>query len=62
LGNHNETTAADLQGLVTLRGALREQVLASPLFDAPRFAGHFETALRGMWTHWCSGHTDEQLE
>jgi predicted O-linked N-acetylglucosamine transferase (SPINDLY family) len=37
-----------------LRGALRQQVLASPLFDAARFAGHFETALRGMWRGWCA--------
>jgi predicted O-linked N-acetylglucosamine transferase (SPINDLY family) len=36
-----------------LRSGLRQQVLASPLFDAPRFAGNFEAALRGMWTHWC---------
>jgi protein O-GlcNAc transferase len=28
---------------------LRQQVLASPLFDAPRFARNFEDALWGMW-------------
>jgi predicted O-linked N-acetylglucosamine transferase (SPINDLY family) len=46
--------ASDLQRLATLRNGLRQQVLASPLFDAPRFARHFEAALRGMWTQWCN--------
>ncbi len=36
-------------GLAGLRRRLRSQVLASPVFDAPRFARHFEDALRGMW-------------
>ena len=45
--------AGDLPRLSTLRGNLRAQVLASPIFDAPRFAKHFEIALRGMWQHWC---------
>jgi protein O-GlcNAc transferase len=35
--------------LATLRAGLREQVRTSPLFDAPRFAKHFEQALWGMW-------------
>jgi predicted O-linked N-acetylglucosamine transferase (SPINDLY family) len=46
--------AGDLQKLSGLRAGLRSQVLASPIFDAPRFAGHFETALRGMWQAWCA--------
>jgi predicted O-linked N-acetylglucosamine transferase (SPINDLY family) len=45
--------AANLQALAALRKGLRQQVLASPIFDASRFAGHFENALRGMWKKWC---------
>jgi len=45
--------ASDLPALAKLRGGLRAQVLASPLFDAPRFAGHFEAMLRGIWHQWC---------
>lgn len=43
---------ANLECLATLRTGLRQQVLASPLFDAPRFARHFEAALWGMWKNW----------
>jgi predicted O-linked N-acetylglucosamine transferase (SPINDLY family) len=45
--------ASDLHRLAALRQGLRAQVLASPIFDAPRFARHFEGALRGMWQAWC---------
>jgi protein O-GlcNAc transferase len=41
--------ASDLNKLSQLRSTLREQVLASPLFDAPRFADNLQDALRGMW-------------
>ena len=41
--------AGDLPKLAALRAGLREQVRVSPLFDAPRFAKHFEEALWGMW-------------
>jgi predicted O-linked N-acetylglucosamine transferase (SPINDLY family) len=41
--------ASDLPKLAALRAGLREQVRTSPLFDAPRFAKHFEAALWGMW-------------
>ena len=51
--------AANRQGLAALRQGLRQTLLESPIFDAPRFATHFETALRGMWTKWCnSRHRD----
>jgi len=39
----------NLDRLANLRSTLRRQVLASPLFNAPRFARHFETALWEMW-------------
>ena len=41
--------ASDLPRLADIRGHLRDGLRASPLFDAPRFARHFETALWGMW-------------
>ncbi len=41
--------AGDLAHLAQLRSELRQKVLASPLFDAPRFARHLEDALWGMW-------------
>ncbi len=41
--------ASDRDGLAALRAKLRERVLASPLFDAPRFAHNFEAVLQEMW-------------
>jgi len=46
--------ATDLDALATLRAGLRDRVLASPLFDARRFAGHLAEALRGMWAQRCA--------
>lgn len=40
--------ASDLLTLANLRRQLREQVLASPLFDSQRFAKHLVTALHAM--------------
>ena len=42
----------DINGLSALRSHLRQQVMESPLFDASRFARHFEEALWGMWNKW----------
>jgi len=44
--------ASDLSKLALLRAGLRSQVLVSPLFDATRFARHFEKAMWGMWQKW----------
>jgi predicted O-linked N-acetylglucosamine transferase (SPINDLY family) len=44
---------SDLPGLARLRLRLREQMLQSPICDAPQFIGHLETAFRGMWKRWC---------
>jgi protein O-GlcNAc transferase len=41
--------ASDHQALSHLRQSLRDRVVASPLFDAPRFAQHLAEALRGIW-------------
>ncbi|MEO7224034.1 MAG: glycosyltransferase, partial [Devosia sp.] len=45
--------ASDLDALASLRAGLRNRMLASPLFDARRFARSLEGALRGMWGNWC---------
>ncbi len=42
--------AQDLAGLARLRAGLRERVLASPLYEAPRFAAHWQQALQDMWS------------
>ena len=44
--------AADLDRLAAIRAGLRSQVLGSSLFDAARFARHFEQAMYGMWNLW----------
>lgn len=42
--------AADLDALAALRSGMRERVLASPLFDARRFASHLAGALHAIWS------------
>lgn len=44
---------ADLPALARLRAELREQVRASSLCNAERFARNLEAAWRGMWRVWC---------
>jgi predicted O-linked N-acetylglucosamine transferase (SPINDLY family) len=46
--------AGDLERLAEMRRTLRPRMQASPLMDAPRFAGHVEKAYRTMWERWCA--------
>lgn len=41
--------AENIDALAKLRANLRNRVLASPVFDAPRFARHLEGAFWNMW-------------
>jgi predicted O-linked N-acetylglucosamine transferase (SPINDLY family) len=45
--------ASDLHMLASLRAGLRQQVLASPVFNAKRFARNLESALWDMWQVHC---------
>jgi protein O-GlcNAc transferase len=51
----------DIEALARLRAGLRSRALASPLFNAPRFAKHFEEALWGMWERWNQGAQSQGL-
>ena len=53
--------ATDLDRLTALRAGMRSRILESPLFDATRFARHFEAALRGMWDEWCGRQSPHRL-
>jgi predicted O-linked N-acetylglucosamine transferase (SPINDLY family) len=48
--------ASDIGGLAKIRAGLRAQVLASPLFNAQRFAKNFEDAVWQMWRHYQFNH------
>ena len=54
--------ASNLPALATLRGRLRERLVASPMCDAPRFARNLEDAFRGMWRTWCQSESRPSLE
>ena len=41
--------ASDFDALVLTKQNLRSKVIASPLFDAGRFASNFESAMFEMW-------------
>ena len=41
--------SSDFQALAKIRSTLRRQVLRAPLFDAARFARHFEQAMFEIW-------------
>lgn len=44
-----------MQSLSTIRSHLRQVLLASPVCDAQKFAGHLATALRAIWHRYCTG-------
>lgn len=50
--NRAIAAASDLERLADLRSTLRQQVMESPLFDAPRFARRLEDAFWQMWREW----------
>jgi len=46
--------ASRKEELAELRRGLRDQVAASPLLDAERFARNLDQAMRGLWEDWCA--------
>lgn len=53
--------SADLEKLSLLRTTLRQQVLASPIFDSQTFARNFEKSLWEMWTEISKSYADVEL-
>jgi predicted O-linked N-acetylglucosamine transferase (SPINDLY family) len=49
-----QNLAADLPTLATRRAGLRQQMLASPLCDAPTFTRQLESAYRTAWRRYCA--------
>ncbi|MGE3271976.1 MAG: tetratricopeptide repeat protein [Chloroflexota bacterium] len=45
--------AEDVDRLARIRSSLREQLLASPIMDAPQYARAVEAAYRDLWRRWC---------
>jgi len=46
--------ANDIPRLTAIRSRLRQDMMASPLGDAPRFARDLEAVFRIMWRRWCA--------
>ncbi|MGM0785981.1 MAG: tetratricopeptide repeat protein [Pseudomonadota bacterium] len=53
--------ANDLPNLAVIRAGLRTILHYSPVCDAPRFADHFNNALRAVWVRYCEGKEPEAL-
>jgi len=53
--------ANDLPNLAFIRAGLRTILHYSPVCDAPRFANHFNNALRAIWVRYCEGKAPEAL-
>ncbi|WP_346795858.1 glycosyltransferase [Halomonas sp. Bachu 37] len=53
--------ASDLPNLAVIRAGLRTILHYSPVCDAPRFANHFNNALRAIWLRYCEGKSPEAL-
>ncbi|MGO2009153.1 O-linked N-acetylglucosamine transferase, SPINDLY family protein [Vreelandella alkaliphila] len=53
--------ANDLPNLAVIRAGLRTILNYSPVCDAPRFANHFNNALRAIWVRYCEGKAPEAL-
>lgn len=53
--------ANDLPNLAVIRAGLRTILHYSPVCDAPRFANHFNDALRAIWVRYCKGKAPEAL-
>lgn len=53
--------ANDLPNLAVIRAGLRTILHYSPVCDAPRFANHFNNALRAVWVRYCEGKKPEAL-
>lgn len=53
--------ANDLPNLAVIRAGLRTILHYSPVCDAPRFANHFNNALRAIWMRYCEDKAPEAL-
>ena len=50
--------SGNIEKLSALRASLRQQVLASPIFDSQKFARNFEASLWDMWHEVCENSAD----